>query len=342
MNTEIVKIFSKVVLARNTVKIKLLGDSITHGVGGSGYREIKTPIAAQCFLAGNDYMGGSFVTHYSKAVEFSADGKLALKDPVALNLSVPVDYRAVEAYANAILSHAPCYIRVEDQWGIEDPAVYFIPEGATYTYGYGTNGTLEGHEYPADNDGDGYEESSVTYLILQGANAAAVPASTVSGEYYELPPGEIVLEHSADRNAYPDSGVVGDTEYKYLGIPFEKLPFAARCETGSYNGTGTYGASKPTKLTFAIQPKFVMVYTKARTALMNSTDWYKQYALFLVNGTSIPAYYQSGASSYSQTTISYSMNGNELSWYLNANNTYDSSDRQFNQAGTTYYYIAIG
>ena len=39
MNTEIVKIFSKVVLARNTVKIKLLGDSITHGVGGSGFAQ---------------------------------------------------------------------------------------------------------------------------------------------------------------------------------------------------------------------------------------------------------------------------------------------------------------
>ena len=37
MNTEAARIFSKVVLAKDTVKIKLLGDSITHGVGGSGF-----------------------------------------------------------------------------------------------------------------------------------------------------------------------------------------------------------------------------------------------------------------------------------------------------------------
>jgi lysophospholipase L1-like esterase len=37
MNTEAAKIFSRVVLAKDTVKIKLLGDSITHGVGGSGF-----------------------------------------------------------------------------------------------------------------------------------------------------------------------------------------------------------------------------------------------------------------------------------------------------------------
>ena len=37
MNKEAAKIFSRVVLSDKTVKIKLLGDSITHGVGGSGF-----------------------------------------------------------------------------------------------------------------------------------------------------------------------------------------------------------------------------------------------------------------------------------------------------------------
>ena len=37
MNKDAAKIFSRVVLARDTVKIKLLGDSITHGVGGTGF-----------------------------------------------------------------------------------------------------------------------------------------------------------------------------------------------------------------------------------------------------------------------------------------------------------------
>ena len=39
MNTKVMEIMSKVVFAEKTVKIKLLGDSITQGVGGTGYAE---------------------------------------------------------------------------------------------------------------------------------------------------------------------------------------------------------------------------------------------------------------------------------------------------------------
>lgn len=39
MNYGAAKIFSKVILADKKVKIKLLGDSITHGVGGEGYKQ---------------------------------------------------------------------------------------------------------------------------------------------------------------------------------------------------------------------------------------------------------------------------------------------------------------
>ena len=44
MNTEAAKIFSRVIMAENTVHIKLLGDSITHGVGGSGFQQNGEPI----------------------------------------------------------------------------------------------------------------------------------------------------------------------------------------------------------------------------------------------------------------------------------------------------------
>ena len=47
MNTKAARIFSKVVLAKDTVKIKLLGDSITHGVGGSGFCQ-----DGEAFIAG--------------------------------------------------------------------------------------------------------------------------------------------------------------------------------------------------------------------------------------------------------------------------------------------------
>ncbi len=44
MNKDVAKVISKVVLAERTVHIKLLGDSITHGVGGTGFEQNGEPI----------------------------------------------------------------------------------------------------------------------------------------------------------------------------------------------------------------------------------------------------------------------------------------------------------
>ena len=44
MNTEAARIFSSLILSEKTVRIKLLGDSITHGVGGTGFAQDGEPI----------------------------------------------------------------------------------------------------------------------------------------------------------------------------------------------------------------------------------------------------------------------------------------------------------
>ena len=46
MNEKAARIMSKVVLADRPVQIKLLGDSITHGVGGTGWEQCGEPITA--------------------------------------------------------------------------------------------------------------------------------------------------------------------------------------------------------------------------------------------------------------------------------------------------------
>ena len=46
MNLEAAKIFSSLILTEKTVRIKLLGDSITHGVGGTGFMQDGAPITA--------------------------------------------------------------------------------------------------------------------------------------------------------------------------------------------------------------------------------------------------------------------------------------------------------
>ena len=45
MNTSAAKILSKVILSDRKINIKLLGDSITHGVGGTGFTQNGEPIA---------------------------------------------------------------------------------------------------------------------------------------------------------------------------------------------------------------------------------------------------------------------------------------------------------
>ena len=44
MNQAVAKIFSQVVLSERTINIKLLGDSITHGAGGTGFEQNGEPI----------------------------------------------------------------------------------------------------------------------------------------------------------------------------------------------------------------------------------------------------------------------------------------------------------
>jgi len=46
MNTQVVNVFQRLILADHTVHVKLLGDSITHGVGGTGWVQNGEPIAA--------------------------------------------------------------------------------------------------------------------------------------------------------------------------------------------------------------------------------------------------------------------------------------------------------
>ncbi len=46
MNTAVAKIMNRLISADKTVHVKLLGDSITHGVGGTGFMQNGEPIAA--------------------------------------------------------------------------------------------------------------------------------------------------------------------------------------------------------------------------------------------------------------------------------------------------------
>lgn len=138
--------------------------------------------------------------------------------------------------------------------------------------------------------------------------------------------GDWIYIYSSNRSAYPDSGVQGGYEYEYLGIPFENAVGAPKIETGSYVGTGTYGASNPNSLTFGFVPKVVFI----GVAISAGSGYYPMY---LLSGSKTAGAIDSSRNiKYVSTTFL----GNSVSWYA-----FDNQD-QMNYANQTYTYLALG
>lgn len=67
MNNDVKKIMSKVILAESTVHIKLLGDSITHGVGGTGFEQNGEPIVKGFFRNKDGYCWAKLFKEYMES-----------------------------------------------------------------------------------------------------------------------------------------------------------------------------------------------------------------------------------------------------------------------------------
>jgi hypothetical protein len=78
---------------------------------------------------------------------------------------------------------------------------------------------------------------------------------------------QVISADAAD--AYPTSGIVDGYEYRYVGVPFENLKLPnVQIATGSYTGTGAYGASNPNSLTFGFAPKLLIAQGLNHSAVM--------------------------------------------------------------------------
>lgn len=99
----------------------------------------------------------------------------------------------------------------------------------------------------------------------------------------------------------------------------------AQIETGSYVGTGTFGASNPNTLTFSFSPKMVVV-----TAPSNDFATH----LILIYDSPSTVSLRGGSSAFADISVSWA--GTSVSFYsTNAN-------YQLNGNGTAYYYCGIG
>ena len=244
---------------------------------------------------------------YGKSVRIDADGSALVENSVEYKISWTTSSGSQEA-AKKLASFAPCYIKSLSG----DPQnVYYLPSGTTY-------GNFSTSPLPTIV----YQTADVT-LQVEGVSVKSqkvlVDAEISNWEYV----------FSDNRSAYPDSGIIDDYEYQYLGIPFENACEAPKIATGEYTGTGTYGSGNPNTLTFDFEPKLVMIFCKDSI-----------FQLFMARGSSV-AYSlrkeNSNTDNSAKTSpITVSFVGKSISWYGS-----DSSWYQGN--GTTdYYFIALG
>lgn len=107
----------------------------------------------------------------------------------------------------------------------------------------------------------------------------------------------------------------------------------AKIATGSYTGTGTYGASNPNSITFPFTPKLVWIYKTGNTL---PDQGYMVEMLVWMNG--ITHYSFGGGYSFNgEITLS----GNTLKWVINQTK-YTYPREQLNISGIIYRWVAFG
>ena len=121
------------------------------------------------------------------------------------------------------------------------------------------------------------------------------------------------------------SGGAGKTTLSALASALQSVRGYAKIQTGSYVGTGTYGANNPCSLTFDSEPKILWLLTKESNAKdgTNLKYYWKDY--FVYNQNYID---ESGSISARQNNVEVQItwNNNSLSWYC----SYRGSSSQSN------------
>ena len=145
-------------------------------------------------------------------------------------------------------------------------------------------------------------------------------------------PSTFVVYTDSSGNIYTEQEYetkITDVLGNLISIPADQIKDGAKIATGSYTGTGTYGASNLNSLTFEFAPKLVIIQASKGYG-------YSMLVFIYKNGEEILMPWQSTSGSF---TNKGKINNNVVSWYMegNSNATY-----QLNESNTKYYYIAIG
>ena len=199
----------------------------------------------------------------------------------------------------------------------------YVPKGTTYTC------TISG-----DPDQTHSSSGIWAYRVVQNQAKYYIKNSIKSRYYYASTATHAQSYYFSDvatllsyDPVFEDSIVVDPTIRDLLGNPV-----GVQIATGSYVGTGTYGANNPNTLTFEFEPKLVVIKSNISMALIS--NWQKTAAT-----NNCPMFYiqkVTGDSNYF-VGIVCTFSGNTISYY----NT-SSPVHQLNNNGTIYTYVAIG
>lgn len=164
-----------------------------------------------------------------------------------------------------------------------------------------------------------------------------VQLTLVSGDVYDLTRADQPTEAGTPLNK---ATLLKDATAALFGLTSAAVPddvFAAiatgraQIETGTYDGTGTYGTSNKNTLTFGFVPKIVIV-----SGLDYGSEGYGGLP-WITGQTTVVSYWGANSSGMWMGTATCAWNGNTIQWYSGVD-----AIRQLNKSGKTYYYVAIG
>lgn len=211
------------------------------------------------------------------------------------------------------------------------------------------NSTLKGKYFVHTTDGSPGDTSSTScFYIPENAtitsqSAGAYGIFVVVSEWQTLTNPVYASEltayvNSSDPNAYPPTEPDG---FEY--VPLGQVGSKVRIATGSYVGTGMYGASNPNSLTFDFEPKLIAL--TALSYLDSTVQWFGRvesgsYGLFAVYPYTLTVDFKQncGFSVGITPTLSYGRFFDKTyQWYSTRH-----AGAQGNETEYIYYYLAIG
>ena len=220
---------------------------------------------------------------------------------------------------------------------------YFPQDGAKLSYFESGTGTSAKNKRIANLNGgaiDWWLRSPYTtgnnfawYINPYGDHGFRDVSRTAGVRPALILPSTFAIYTDASGNIYTEQEYetkITDVLGNLIAIPADQIKDGVRIATGSYTGTGTYGASNPNSLTFEFEPKLVIIQATA-----DSSSSYTGL-IFPSSGMVFGGVSTSGQGSSGCLLSSVSVAGSTISWSAN------EAKYQLNNGGGEYRYIAIG